>query len=226
MSNFPINLGDGRAFRKIYSKFLNEFMPLVEKGMMTSAEAGKCAHDKTVFEIRETIKWKQIVDEELKGAGLIDDTNLKKLCFLTVRPNDKLISFIEFKEDCRTFFQSTRMSSFEYCFEQKGTTNDTMGIGFHMHCIIGWPEEPKELLKFAVRHFKRYTAANCIQLGDSFHGKRIKNNKDLSNIRKYMSGDKADDRKAPACAIDIEWRKSLNISPLIKSREGASKELN
>ena len=127
MPQFPINLGDGRAFAKMYNKYLHEYFPLIDRKLMTNEEAGKMAYDKTILKIDETIKWKTIVDERLKASGLIDDTDMQKLCFITVRPNTKLISFFEFKEYCRTFFMSTRMSCYEYCYEQKGTTPRNYG---------------------------------------------------------------------------------------------------
>jgi len=214
----PINLGDGRAALKKFERELEHQMKMVyDDGPMSAKQAFDFAKERTRCWIKDAISWKLVVDEELKAAGLIDDTDMKKLCFITVRPDSKKISFFEFKHDVARFMTSSRILSYEYCFEQKGETEATMGIGFHMHAIIQWELEPKELLKYTTSHFKKYVASNCIQIGDTYHGKRIKTKKDLERLRAYMSGDKRDDKKVKACDIDPIWREREGINPLIKS---------
>lgn len=211
--SFPVNLGDGRWAKAIYDKYKKTYT----SENFGTEESHRICSKWTIREIRDACQWKKLVDQVMIEEGLIDEKLKDKLCFLTVRPKTSLVTFFEFEGDVRSFFQSDRIKEFEYCFEQKGETLDTMGGGFHFHAIIEWKYEPKELIKYAQSHFKKYVEPQCIQVGDDFHGKRIKQKKDLDRLRQYMSGNKGDDKKALACDIDKLWRAKLSLSALIKS---------
>lgn len=61
-----------------------------------------------------------------------------KWFFITIRPNKR--SFQEFKKRIEDrIIKRSFVKEFTYCFEQKGTTNETLGTGFHLHGIMRVP---------------------------------------------------------------------------------------
>lgn len=58
-----------------------------------------------------------------------------KWWFVTIRPNKK--TFEEFKERFESRILPRKIiKEIKYCYEQKGTTDDTLGTGHHLHAII------------------------------------------------------------------------------------------
>jgi len=205
-------LATGYRALKDYRKELKFFSAQVDAGILTIEQAKEYAISNVLYDVKQAYIWADRIETHL---GFTPFNN--HLSFLTIRPNDKLITIKEFIEDCRTFFLSSRIKSFHYVFEQKGDNLETLGKGFHCHAIVEWVESPAKLLKFATIHFKRYTAANCIQLGFTNGSKRIQNNDELERIKKYIGGDKKDESKKPATEYDKIFREKYKILTAIKS---------
>lgn len=127
---------------------------------------------------------------------------------VTVRP-PREIRWELFKSSVESFVAkwSRDWSSWEYAFEQKGTSEQTMGHGFHVHLIVCTNKKnyyKSHVLRDATRHFS-FVAANCIQV-DAL--------KNVAKARSYIRGEKELPDKLAAVAWDQPWRDSLGLPGL------------
>lgn len=141
-----------------------------------------------------------------KRMAQVKDENGR--CYMiTVRPDTSKIKFCNFRELVTQYLNkwSNKWIWWEYTFEQKGNSSNTIGNGFHMHLIICTASEnyyPSHLLRDCYSQFNICTAKNCIQIDT------IKN---LARAKEYIRGDKKDDDKLKCIAYDIMWRNQNNL---------------
>jgi len=97
---------------------------------------------------------------ELAGKGTSDDTYM-----VTIRPNEKEIDFEEFYKVVSKYVHRKCWKRFKLSFEQKGTTEATLGNGFHVHIFGSVTQNNKgQLLRDTQSSFKNCCAPNGIKV--------------------------------------------------------------
>lgn len=105
-------------------------------------------------------KAKERAAEEL-GVEL----NTPNTFFITVRPDEKKTTFQDFYAKVASFTKRQCFLSYTLSFEQKGTSDDTLGQGFHVHIVARMKQRSKgEVLRDTQNTFKHCAAANCIDV--------------------------------------------------------------
>lgn len=100
------------------------------------------------------------------------------------------------------------MSKCDIYHEQRGDSLDTMGIGYHIHCIV------HALSTKSKQHLIRETASTFKKFidGDNYvNVKTIKTTQDLENIQNYVSGYKIDKEKLKKVEIDKIFKQKYNV---------------
>lgn len=161
--------------------------------------------------IKLMLKYKQIAAEE----GLIDD-KIKGTFFITIRPDTSVISFEDFYKKVSDFVSRKCFVEYTCSFEQKGTDNDSLGKGFHVHIIAQMKQRSKgEVLRDTQSTFKESTSANCIQVDI------LKTNKDLENTKSYILEYSSDDgHKMPTKQWDELWRNQMGLQSSYQNSTG------
>lgn len=128
--------------------------------------------------------------------------------FISIRPDDTQLTFFEFSSIVDKFVHRKPIKKFTLSYEQKGTSLDTLGQGFHCHiiCDTSWRSKG-EALRDTISSFKNVCAPNCIQID------KTKNPDEV--IEKYLLNyESKDDHKLPTKSWDDLWRKNNGIQPL------------
>lgn len=95
--------------------------------------------------------------------------------------------------------------SFTLSFEQKGTTTETMGHGYHTHIIATMKQKSKgEVLRDTQSSFQHTTAPNCIDVSLCKNPEEVVQN----YLIDYVSND---NHKITTKEYDSIWRTSLNL---------------
>lgn len=146
--------------------------------------------------------------------GLLQ-SKAKNTFMITIRPECKKINLHTFKKDVDDYLQRQMFKHIYICsFEQKGTSVDTLGHGFHVHIIAETTCRSKgEVLRNTISTFKRYTADNCIQVDVCKNPESVKQD--------YLIDYKSQDgHKEITKEWDILWREREGIACPIKSNSG------
>lgn len=130
---------------------------------------------------------------------------------ITIRPKHDT-NFLTFKKDVESFVDrwKNKWDYYMYAFEQKGTSLDTLGYGFHVHIVIDTMSKscfPSHILRGALTIFGNYTAANCIQVDT------IKNR---SKALEYIQGIK-EQNKMSCVEFDKIWRTQCRLESSYQS---------
>lgn len=105
------------------------------------------------------------------------------------------------------------VKSAEWVYEQRGSIEEEMGSGMHVHMLVqqsgalfhgDFSRNVKNTFKTLVGNPNAVCVLGC------------KNVKDIENRRKYMSGEKDDEGKMRKVAIDKLWRLKNNLLPYYK----------
>lgn len=142
----------------------------------------------------------------IKGGG-------DRCYMITIRPNENTL-WETFYNDTESYISANlhRWKWVSYAYEQKGTNDDELGKGFHVHIILKTDTinyYPMHILRNTQKYFKQYVAPNCVQV-DSI--------KNFDRACEYISGDKRlpngepDKEKLKAVAMDNKWRQKVGIS--------------
>lgn len=130
--------------------------------------------------------------------------------FITIRPNDSNCTFIDFKNKFENFINRSCFISYTYSYEQKGTTENDIGKGFHVHLVADMRQRSKaEVLRDIKSSWnswikKGWIAENCIQVIPTKNPNTI--------IDDYLIEYKSDDNhKACTKEMDIKWRKANGL---------------
>lgn len=122
--------------------------------------------------------------------------------FCTIRPDCTKITFHDFfTKLCQDVLKRSWVKVIDaVTFEQKGTSLDTLGQGFHTHFIIETSMRSKgELLRALQSAFNKSTAGNCIDV-------QLTKNKEYI-IDNYFEGYVSKDgHKESTCEWDKKWR--------------------
>lgn len=154
-----------------------------------------------------------MLQQRMKDTKTRLGLDVKSKYFVTVRPDASKVTFDAFKDIAFKFAGRKCMTAYELVFEQKGVTEDTLGVGFHVHMIVDTTMRSKaELLRAACSTFGFCTAANCVQV-DTLRG-----DADVARVRSYIRDhESADGHKEITRKWDALWRESLELRPLYES---------
>lgn len=207
---------DKRAYKEACKNapVTESVIPYYEQAL--DAERAKC---KRVMKVALLLR--QDFKELLEAEGLAAAV---KTYFITIRPDERQITFDDFYAIVRKFTERKCITSFQLSFEQKGLTLDTLGTGFHVHIIAQVTQRSKgELLRDTQSTFARCTAANCIDV------KPLARTVDVQNVSRYLTSYDSDDgHKIVTKEWDSLWRQKEGLSALytddlpIKSTSGRS----
>jgi len=152
------------------------------------------------------LKYYQMAKEKLKSNG-------GRTYLLTIRPPHN-IQFNQFQTDCLFYINkwSNKWLWWEYAYEQKGNSAETIGHGFHIHILFETNENnyyPSHIIRNTNGTFK-YVANNCIDC------QTVKN---ITRAKEYIRGAKNDSNKQECIEWDIEWRRLNNLKNLYTNEE-------
>lgn len=134
---------------------------------------------------------------------------------ITIRPECKKINLHTFKKDVDDYLKRKMFKHIHICsYEQKGTTMDTLGHGYHVHIIAETTCRSKgEVLRNTISTFQQYTAANCIQVDTCKNPEGVMND--------YLIDYKSQDgHKEITKEWDSIWRTQEGLACPIKSNSG------
>lgn len=190
-------------------RIVQEFPRMTEEEI----EAHARQHAELVYqlELRKTRRNAEIAKEVqaitkdvLKGAEQV---------FLTVRPDTTKIDLRNFMMKMFDFLNKPWVTDYTLSFEQKGTSADTLGQGFHAHVFITTDKYASTVGQLAQQCFKASTAPNCIDYAKAFDGEQ--------GVQKYLVDyDSKDGHKAETKEWDAQWRAQENIRPLYHKGPG------
>lgn len=128
--------------------------------------------------------------------------------FVTVRPDSKKCTFEEFYSTVHKYIHRKCIKYFYLSFEQKGTSEDELGNGFHAHMIIdGTWRSKAECLRDTKSSFNKIAAENCIQVIPTREPEKIKD----KYLLEYES---EDNHKIVTKEWDAKWREKECIDEL------------
>lgn len=125
------------------------------------------------------------------------------------------------KSKVRKFVNRKMCASTEWVYEQRGSTEDEMGKGLHVHMLVR-PAKPIGLTQF--RRNTVSTFKTLVGNEKAVDVRPCKAQSDVDKRRKYMSGEKDDPEKMKKCAVDKMWRSKNNLSDMYK-HENAKNDL-
>lgn len=159
----------------------------------------------TMLELKNMIH--QIEEETGEQLLFIPQGN-KQAYFITIRPDTTKITFKDFFNQVKHFVDRRCFKEFKLSFEQKGTSEDTLGQGFHVHIVANMSQRSKgEVLRDTQNTFKDCTAPNCIQVLTTRNPQEL--------VDKYLVNYESEDgHKAPTQEWDAKWRAANYVDPL------------
>lgn len=130
--------------------------------------------------------------------------------FVTIRPSpDWAGTWPDFNEACQRMISSALWTHKVWSFEQKGTSAETLGQGFHLHLVAKSSKAKKDIVKELKRRFER--TGICGNAGVQVD--KCKTPADV--IRLYLVEYEADDgHKATTKPWDSMWREAAQLQPI------------
>lgn len=110
----------------------------------------------------------------------------------------------------------------EWVYEQRGTTEEDMGSGMHVHMLV---QQSGSLFHGDFSRNAKNTFKSLVGNPNAIHILGCKNVKDVENRRKYMSGEKDDEAKMRKVSIDKLWRRKNNLLPYYKHENAAQVQI-
>lgn len=157
---------------------------------------------KTVYAQQTVVMMK----ERFRELGLIEE-KATHTYFITIRPDETKTTFVNFYNDVRVFTLRRCFQNYTLSFEQKGTTEETLGQGYHVHIIARMTQRSKgEVLRDTQSSFKQYTAANCIDV-------QVCKNPDETIQHYLVDYESKDGHKKPTQEWDAIWRANYSLQP-------------
>jgi hypothetical protein len=174
--------------------------------------------DATKLEIREGKINNQKLISIYEGYKKNIDNKFGNVLFITInpRPDIELSTFIK---TMNKFISKIWIEDYIYVYEQRGTTEEESGKGFHAHILLWKPDNKKshEVIRETKNTFKNICSIDNPSILN------IKNCKedDIPKRKNYMLGHKdinADPSKQVKQEIDLIWRKRVNIENYYQKR--------
>lgn len=142
-------------------------------------------------------------------TDFIGDCN-NKAYFITIRPDDKKVTFIEFKEKIDKLVARPCFIDSTISYEQKGECLEDIGIGFHVHIVAKMKQRSKgEVLRNIVSSFSKWISenkisSNCIQVDITSNPEKL--------IQNYLIEYQSDDgHKIKTKNTDALWRANMGL---------------
>lgn len=165
---------------------------------------------------------KKLINDHMEMAELVEEvaiergfkqrsTRIAGYKFITIRP-PPTTHFESFFRAVNEYLGRKWIKSFELVFEQKGETEETMGLGFHVHIIVQHASNKGKtaMIEECQNDFKKYN----ITLGGN--QPYIAPIKDEANLERVLNGYMADWKKTDLlkCAafnMDEPWRQKIGL---------------
>lgn len=173
-------------------------------------------------EFKEILKIAKLLHDDY-----VDVTNslTTQWYFITIRPACDKITFELFYNKIAKLTDRKCFKSFTASFEQKGTSQDTLGDGFHVHIVANTTHRSKgEVLRDLTSTFNKwinlkYITENNIDVKPSKTPQQI--------IQNYLIQYESEDgHKAPTKEWDTLWRNYNKIEPIYTDYIPPSSEIN
>jgi len=184
--------------KKQRQKIYNEQIDLYGKD---KKEAYQIAETRILKDFDSTCELGIMLMERFKARLPVKHTGYY---MLTIRPDDKNVTFNTFRHVVKQYIYD-KMVNYTYSFEQKGTSLEELGKGFHVHIIGTWQARDKpNILTQTINYFKQFAAANCIQLDICRNPEEV--------VRKYLTEYiSEDEHKITTKEWDTKWREDLGL---------------
>lgn len=134
---------------------------------------------------------------------------------ITIRPDTSKVTFSEFYDKIHTLMERKIWLQYTLSFEQKGTTEETLGDGFHVHIVSETSHRSKgECLRDLLSSFKKWINKGMIQ--EQCIDVKVSKTPDKI-IQDYMIEYKSEDgHKEQTMETDKLWREKHNLQPVYK----------
>lgn len=147
-----------------------------------------------------------MMKDKFLELGLIENKAARTF-FITIRPDTNKVTFENFYNDVRVWTLRKCVQNYTLTFEQKGTNEETLGQGFHVHIVAKMTQRSKgEVARDTHSSFKAYTAAQCVQVD-------ICQNPDQHIQRYLIDYESKDGHKIVTKEWDTIWRTNLSLEP-------------
>lgn len=142
----------------------------------------------------------------------------KQAYFITIRPDCSKCNLLEFMCKVEEYLKRKCFLAYTLSYEQKGTSDDTIGQGFHCHIVADMKQRSKtEVIRDTISSWKKWIdegkiASNCIQVDVT------KNPDEL--VQNYLIEYKSDDdHKVATKEWDDKWRSNIGIPYIITKHD-------
>lgn len=160
-------------------------------------------------EIARMKRMREIIENDFQE--LITMSPKEHWYLITIRPDDTKCTFVEFKDCVHNLLARKCFLDYVMVFEQKSTSHEDLGRGFHSHILAKMRQRSKgEVLRdvsstFAQMISREQIAQNCIDV-------RVASQP--NGVRQYLiEGTSADGHKEATHAWDEVWRTELGLHP-------------
>lgn len=155
-------------------------------------------------------KYKMIMEDQEQTREQKQRKNGNPLSmFITLRPKEGACTFATFYSFVSKWTtQKYVVGAFTLTFEQSSANLDSMGKGFHCHCLLRTTTTRSDIMKRVRNTFKRIIP--------DFHGidfKDLHTPDDEIRVSDYIRGLKSSSEKLDKVAIDRLWREKLDLLP-------------
>jgi len=225
--------GFGEKLLKLELKFRNEAENLIygweDKTAKEQSEWIQNKVEDYIKKVLTKIDWADSIYKKHKGITEVEKLE-KGWYFITIRPHPDL-KFHKFKEFIEKLFKRKAFSEGFYVWEQKGTSKETMGEGFHIHAVVK-QNSPSKGMGY-VKEIIYSTMKKC-EVDDSIGAgnypiRALKTQKELDSVHHYTETEffnKNTPEKEEAWNYDKPWRASVGLSSLYQVGERTSKYEN
>jgi hypothetical protein len=183
----------------------------IMQGLENTKEAYQQSYDMSLnISFREFDQYLN-VSKQLHERYLLYTSGDKEY-FITLRPDDKRVSFDDFQQKVIEYLGRSCFISYDCAFEQKGESDETLGSGFHCHIVAKMKQRSKgEVLRDTLSSFKQveWIAPNCIQILPTKNGREL--------VQNYLIDYKSEDGHKEVTRVwDDKWREQHAICMLMK----------
>lgn len=132
---------------------------------------------------------------------------LPGIFWITINPDPKLITAENFVLKINKMIQRACFSKPIYAFEQTGTTEADIGHHPHVHIMCD------KTIDISPAQMQRYIYSSCQHFVGSKKSIHIQtfNASFREDKEAYLKGLKWDEKKDPACMMNVKWRQKLGI---------------
>lgn len=206
---------------QIYSKCVKEAVELSNSGIglngLSIAEYSNLLWDKEMNRIRQRLAPKyHELREVLTECKILKEKKENSLptkwVLITLRPEDGACHPSKLLLDTEKLANKSLFTQGEWTIEQTGESPNEAGKGFHTHLLMECKSYVNVKDIITACNFIKY---NCIiQIGRKTGVKFLRNQQDLEFCKNYIRGEKHNEEKETACAINLVWRKNNGFENL------------